>query len=128
MPGDAEVRCDLQRAEAGEDGRAGVALFLRAVPIGGIMPGPERFHIVRRAFGFLQTENVRLLGVEKFKEIFLQHGAHAIDVPGDQLHAGKLTHGGAQINTDLNWAPVFKPGPANNDEDELNEKESEAGR
>jgi hypothetical protein len=79
----------FKRPRPGENGRAGIALFLRAVPVGRVFGGPELLHVVGRAFGFLQAEDVGLLGVEKFQKVFLQHGAQAVDVPRNQFHGPK---------------------------------------
>jgi iron-sulfur cluster assembly protein len=57
--------------------------------------------LIGAAFGFLKTEHVRFFRVEKFKKIFLQHGAQTIDVPGNQFHDAEITenHAGTQTNT-----------------------------
>ncbi len=71
----------------GENGGAGIALFLRAVPVRRVSRGPELLDVVGAAFGFLQAKHVGFLGVEVIEKILLQHGAQAVDVPGNQFHA-----------------------------------------
>src|SRR5213075_217768 len=82
-----------------EDGRAGVALFLRGVPIGGVGGWPELLDVVRTCLGFLQAENVRLLGVEVIEKILTQHGAQTVHVPGNQFHHARLLGNGGQTNS-----------------------------
>ena len=77
----ADVRRDVERFRFGENGRAGIAFAHGAIPMRFVMARPKLFHVVGRALDFLQAQNVRLLGIEKFQKIFLQHGAQAIDVP-----------------------------------------------
>ena len=93
MLGHADVRCDLQRTRLRENRRAGVTFRFRAIPIGCVMLRPELFHLVGRAFGLLQAKHVGFRGVEKPEKILLQHGAQAVDVPGNQFHARSITRG-----------------------------------
>jgi len=51
---------------------------------------PELFHLVGSAFGLLQAQHVGLLGGEKLKKVFLQHGAQAVHVPRDQFHGDEI--------------------------------------
>src|SRR5439155_1657774 len=95
---DADAVGHVQRAGLGEDGSAGVALFLRGVPVSGIGDRPELLDVIGTGFGFLQAENVGFLGVEVIEEIFPQHGAQAVDVPGNQLHNARLSGIGRQTN------------------------------
>ena len=85
--GDAEMRRDFKWAFFREDARAGITLLLRRVPISRVVRGPELFDLIGRTFGFLQTQDVRLLRLEKFEKVLLQHGAQAVDVPGNEFHA-----------------------------------------
>jgi len=88
VQGDADVGGDLERAGAGENGGAGIALLLGAVPIGGVVARPELFDVVGGATGFLEAEDVGLFGVEEFEEVAFEEGAEAVDVPGNQFHGG----------------------------------------
>ncbi len=85
----AEMRRDLQRTLLGEDGRAGVTFLLGAVPIRRVVRGPELFDLIGRTLGFLEAQDVRFLGVEKFEKVLLQDSAQAVDVPGNEFHAGE---------------------------------------
>jgi len=91
--GDADVRRDLQRTHPGKNGGAGITFLLRGVPIRRVGRGPELFDVVGAAFGFLKAKHVGFLSVEKIEEIFPQHGAQAIDIPGNQFHGGRINHG-----------------------------------
>jgi hypothetical protein len=50
-------------------------------------------NVVRVAFGFLKAKDIGFFGVEIIEEVFLQHGAQAVDVPGNQFHGGSINHG-----------------------------------
>ena len=88
--GDVDVRRDLKGALAGEDGGAGVAFLLGAVPIGGIGGGPELLDLVGGALGLLEAEDIRLFRLEVFEKVLFEDGAETVDVPGDQFHAGRI--------------------------------------
>ena len=51
--------------------------------------GPEDFHIIGRAFGFLQAENVGFFKVQVFQKILSQRCPEAIHIPGNQFHNQK---------------------------------------
>ena len=70
-----------------ENGRSGVSLLLGAIPVGRVFLGPDRLDVVSRAFGFLHANDVGLLVGEEVEEVAFEHGAQAVDVPGDELHA-----------------------------------------
>ena len=89
--GHADALRDFQRAQLREDDGAGVALLLRAVPVRRVVRGPELFDLVGVRLGFLQAQDVGLFVVEVFEKIFAEHGAQAVDVPGNQFHAGEIT-------------------------------------
>jgi hypothetical protein len=50
------------------------------------------FDLVGAALGFLKAKDIGFFGVEKIEEIFPQHGAQAVDVPGNQFHSGRINH------------------------------------
>ena len=85
-----EVRLDAQGRDAGEDGRAGVALLVRLVPGGMGEAEVDRAGLGGLALRLLQAEDVRGRGGEEIDEPLAMRGAHAVDIPGDeQGHAGK---------------------------------------
>src|SRR6266516_7443851 len=104
--GDADAVCHIQWAGLREDSSAGVALLLRSVPVSGVGGWPELLDVIRTGLGFLHAENVGLLGVEVIEEILPQHGAQAVDVPGNQFHGARLTGNGRQTNLlQESWIP-----------------------
>jgi len=86
---DADVGLDGEGAVFDEDGGAGVAALLGGVPKGLVVRGPELLDVVGGALGFLQAEDVRALGIEELKEVFLEDGAEAVDVPGNYFHTAE---------------------------------------
>jgi hypothetical protein len=80
------VRRDLQRALLRKNRRAGITLLLRAIPIRGVMRRPELFDLFERTLHFLKAQNVGPFRRNKLQKVFLQHGAQAVDVPGNQFH------------------------------------------
>ena len=76
---------DRNRLLPGEDGRAGIALFIGAVPIlviaGKIDLGLSLLHL-----GLLQAIDIRIGLPHIFHKALAQAGAQAVDVPGNQFH------------------------------------------
>ena len=74
-----------ERLVPGEDRRAGVALFLRGIPV---LPVARQIQLdlKRLRLRLLQAEEI---GVQRMKGVLkalLQAGADAVDVPRDQFH------------------------------------------
>lgn len=86
----ADAAGDAERTLARKDDCAGITLFLRAIPIGGVGRGPELFDIIRHGLGFLQAKDVRRFVLEVIEKVFAQHGAKAVDVPRNDFHRIKL--------------------------------------
>lgn len=93
VSGGVEACGDAAWSDLGEECGAGVAFALGGVPPGGVVGGPELFDAVRVAAGFLEAEQVGAFGVEELEEIFLEEGAQAVDVPGDDFHGGSVGDG-----------------------------------
>ena len=86
--GEAEAEGDVERLLAGEDDGAAVAFFLGAVPVGRVAGGPlDVLDVAGVRFGFLEADDVGSGGGHVVEEAFLQGGADAIHVPGDEFHA-----------------------------------------
>ena len=83
-----------ERRMFGEDTGAAVAGFGGAVPEPVIAGEPPEVDGLRVDFGFLEEQEVRLLGVDKIGETLAHDGAEAIDVPGDQFHGPIQARGG----------------------------------
>ena len=58
---------------------------------------PELLDLIRRTLGFLQTQHVRFLGSEEFEKVLLQHGAQAVDVPGNEFHKEEEVQPGGHV-------------------------------
>lgn len=82
---DAEPIRDRKRLDAREDGRARIALALRAVPVLAVArqvkDGLLRLHLC-----LLQREDIRIELHERLHEALLEAGPKAIDIPGNALH------------------------------------------
>ena len=87
---DAQPECDAQGFASGENRGARITLLLGDVPKRLVVREQQRLEHVRRAARFLEAEHVRLFLGDEGEEIFAQHGAQAVDVPGDQLQAATL--------------------------------------
>lgn len=89
---------DVNRLDFGENGGAGIAGALGAVPDFEIFRKVD-FGLALLRFGFLETDDVGLFGTHKIKESSLfQPGAEAVDVPRidfDMLLGGVCAGGGA---------------------------------
>ena len=100
-----------------KNGGAGVTSFLGGIPEGFVVGRPELLDVFGCAFGFLKAEDVRALGIDEFEEIFLEHGAQAVDVPGNQFHERKNK---PQMDTDetqiLNNPPSLRRGRQRNED------------
>ncbi len=89
---------DVNRLDFGENGGAGIAGTLGAIPDFEIFREVD-FGLALLRFGFLEADDVRLFGTHEIKESSLfQSGAEAVDVPRidfDMLLGGVCAGGGA---------------------------------
>ena len=75
------------RFVCGEGGGAGIAGFLRGVPMRREARRPGHLgDLLGFRFDFLQAEHIGLFGGPKFEEAFAEDRAEAVDVPGDEFH------------------------------------------
>ena len=81
----AEIIAHLQRFPPGENGGAGVAFFVGAVPEA-VIAGQVELCLLGLHFGFLQAEHVRIFRCSKIEKPLAQACAQAVYVPGDQFH------------------------------------------
>ena len=77
----------VKRFTAGEDGGAGVALLIGAMPDLGIA-GRVELYLPGLEFGFLQAQRIHVAGCEIVHEALAHASAQAVDVPGSVLHMG----------------------------------------
>ena len=113
------VAGDRQGCLPAEDGDAGVTLAhggitADVVAVDAVQGGVD---LLVLGLGFLQAEHVRIQCFEGFGEIFLDHGAQAIDVPGGNFHrqgyplqqrAPILNAGAGPVATDNGEKSVIK--------------------
>ena len=76
----AEVIGDGKRLLLGEHRRAGIALFLRAVPVDVILR-QIKLDLMRLEFCFLQADDVCVDKIHKIQKALADARAQAVDVP-----------------------------------------------
>ena len=82
---DSKVIGDVQRLPPGEDGGAGVARLVRAVPEA-LVAGEIKLRLLRAHFRLLKADDVRAGEGAEVQEALFQAGPKAVDVPGNQSH------------------------------------------
>ena len=93
---DAEAFFDVERLLSGENGDAGVAGFFGGAPVVLVAAELEReFDLLGAGFGFLEAEDVGVLGGDEVGEAFFDGGADAVDVPGNEFHGKEDSGDGA---------------------------------
>ncbi len=71
---------------AGGQQRAGIAGADGGIPDHAHVRGKGEGDLLGKGLDFLQAENVGIFGGEILGESFVQTGANAVDVPGDNFH------------------------------------------
>ena len=82
LEGEKEKAFNAQWLGFGEDGDAGIALFLGAVPVL-VVARKIKVGLVRLHLGFAQAEDVGVLGLKKIKKALARTGAQAVYIPGN---------------------------------------------
>ena len=77
------------RLNLGQYGHTAISLLLGREEIGFIAQGLElqRRDLFRLSFGFLQTDDIRLLRRQPVREAFRESGSQSIHVVGDNFHS-----------------------------------------
>ena len=78
-----------ERLALGEDGRAGIALFLGGIEVFVISLGGN-LRLTGLHFRLLQAEEVRVLRGKVIAKALAKACAQAVDVPGNQLHVSSM--------------------------------------
>ena len=81
----AQAEADGQGLMLCKNGGAGVALFLRVVPVLQIARRFQR-ELAGLQLCLLYAEKIRVEGLELLRKALLDRGPQAVDVPGDELH------------------------------------------
>ena len=82
---DADAVFHGNRRDAGEDGRAGIALLFGVVPVA-LIAGQHKVGLTGLQFGLLQADDVGVEGEYALGKALVDDGAEAVYVPGNQFH------------------------------------------
>jgi SAM-dependent methyltransferase len=78
---------DLERLLAGEHRDAGITGFVRRIPMRVVTGHFQRqLDLLGARLGLLQAQDVRHFSGDEFAEVFADHGADPIHIPGKQFH------------------------------------------
>ena len=81
----AHAVADAERLQAGEDGRAAVALLLRIVPVR-LIAGQVQAELPLLQFRLLKAEEIGIQRLERLHEILTHYGPKSVHIPTNKLH------------------------------------------